>query len=247
MWASLPASNPAAGNRLSMSARALLAFGRMHLADGAGPDGTRILSEAAAKAMRVGAVPVPASPVLPKAVGLGWEVYHGGAIIGHGGGALGFSSTLLIVPEHRFAVAVLTNGGDFKGFQRDLVDPWIHGAAKVHLTTKGAALEPTGPVEDPERYIGVYGMRNQRIAVAAADDGALEQSVSLTGELAATLERAGLEGGPYMARLHQVSGDLFATAGADGTASGYVQFLDSDHAGRARFLHTGGRSVPRLE
>jgi CubicO group peptidase (beta-lactamase class C family) len=246
MWASLPASNPAAGNQLSMSARALLAFGRMHLVDGAGPDGRRILSEAAAKTMRIGEVPIPASPALPKAAGLGWEVYHGGTIIGHGGGALGFSSTLLIVPEHRLAIALLTNGGDFKGLQRDLVGPWIHSATKVHLTAKGPELEPTRPVEDLERYVGAYGMRNQRIAVAVAGNGALEQSVTLTGELAATLERAGLEAEPYTARLHQVSGDLFATADSDGTASGYVQFLDADHTGRARFLHTGGRSIPRI-
>jgi CubicO group peptidase (beta-lactamase class C family) len=246
MWASLPASNPAAGNQLSMSARALLAFGRMHLADGAGSDGTRILSEASAKAMRVGQVPILASPALPKAVGLGWEVYHGGTVIGHGGGALGFNATLLLVPEHRLAVTVLTNGGDFNGLRRDLVDPWIHGAANVHLAPKGSALEPVRPVEGPERYVGVYGTRNQSIAIAAADDGALEQSVSLTGEFAATFERAGLEAGPWTARLHQVSGDLFATADANGAASGYVQFLDTDYAGRAGFLHTGGRSMPRI-
>lgn len=245
MWASMPASNPAAGNRLSMSARALLAFGRMHLADGAGPDGTSILSEASAKAMRVGEAPIPASPALPKAAGLGWEVYHGGRVVGHGGGALGFNATLLLVPEHRLAVAVLTNGGDFRGLRRDLVDPWIHSAAHVDLTAKGPALEPR-PAAGPERYVGVYGVRNQRIAVAAADDGVLEQSVSLTGEFAATVERAGLDAGPYTAGLHQVSGDLFATAGSDGTASGYVAFLDTDHAGRARFLHTGGRSIPRI-
>jgi CubicO group peptidase (beta-lactamase class C family) len=33
-WALLPPSNPAAGNQLAMSARALIAFARMHLADG---------------------------------------------------------------------------------------------------------------------------------------------------------------------------------------------------------------------
>jgi hypothetical protein len=141
---------------------------------------------------------------------------------------------------------VLTNGGDFNGLRRDLVDPWIHGAANVHLTAEGPALEPTGPAASPERYVGVYGGRNQRITVAASDDGTLEQSASLTGEFAATFERAGLEAGPWTARLHQVSGDLFATADANGAASGYVQFLDTDYAGRAGFLHTGGRSMPRI-
>ncbi len=38
-WAELPPSNPAAGNQLAMSARALLAFARMHLAGGRADDG----------------------------------------------------------------------------------------------------------------------------------------------------------------------------------------------------------------
>jgi CubicO group peptidase (beta-lactamase class C family) len=246
MWASMPASNPAAGNRLSMSARALLAFGRMHLADGAGPDGKRILSEASAEAMRVDGVAIPASPAYSKTVGLGWEVYHGGAVIGHGGGALGISSTLLLVPEHRIAIAVLTNGGDFNGLHRDLIDPWIHRGANVRLTAQKRELEPPRPVPDAERYIGVYGVRNQRVAIAVADDGGLDQTASLTGEFAAMFDRAGLSNGPFAARLHQVSGDLFATAGSDGTASGYLQFLDTEPDGRARFVHTGGRTLPRI-
>ncbi|WP_158630480.1 serine hydrolase domain-containing protein [Glycomyces terrestris] len=91
VWATMPESNPAAGNRLAMSVRALLAFGRMHAEDGRGPDGGRVLSAATARAMRAARVPVPAAPVVPKAVGLGWEVYGDGAVVGHGGGAIGFA------------------------------------------------------------------------------------------------------------------------------------------------------------
>lgn len=246
MWASMPASNPAAGNQLSMSARALLAFGCMHLANGRGPGGKRILSEASAKAMRVGEVAALASPMYSKTVGLGWEVHHGGAVIGHDGGTLGFSSTLLLVPEHRTAVAVLTNGGDFRGLQRDLIDPWIHRAANVRLAAQGPVLRPSRSMPDRDRYIGVYGVRNQRVTVSTTDDGALEQSISVEGELADTVDRAGLDKEPSTARLHPVSGDLFATADSDGTASGYLQFLDADHDGRAKFVHIGGRSLPRI-
>ncbi len=246
MWASMPASNPAAGNRLSMSARALLAFGRMHLADGAAPEGKRILSEVSARAMRLGRVAVPASPAYPKTVGLGWEVYHGGAVIGHGGGALGFGSVLLLVPEHRIAIAVLTNGGDFKSLHHDLIDPWIYRAANVRLAAKGPKPPPSRSVADRERYIGVYGGRNQRVMVSVTDDGALEQSTSPEGEAAAMNERAGLGKGPFTARLHHISDDLFATVDSTGTASGYMQFLDADHDGRAKFVHTGGRSLPRI-
>ena len=62
VWAVMPASNPAAGNQLAMSARALIAFARMHLADGLAPDGTRLLSSASARAMRERQVDHPAAP-----------------------------------------------------------------------------------------------------------------------------------------------------------------------------------------
>jgi CubicO group peptidase (beta-lactamase class C family) len=242
MWATMPASNPAAGNRLSMSARALLAFGRMHCDDGAGPDGTRIVSEASAKAMRVEEMPVVAAPDYPKAVGLGWEVHHGGTVIGHGGGAIGFSSVLLVVPEHRVAVAVLANGGDFQGLQRDLIDPWIDRAVKARLFAKAPDRAPSGRVADLERYVGVYGARNHRVTVSVGDDGTLEASVSLVGEIAAMVERAGLPLGPFPSRLQRVSDDMFTVVGS----GAYVRFLDSDERGRARFFHNGGRSLPRL-
>jgi CubicO group peptidase (beta-lactamase class C family) len=159
MWAALPESNPAAGNQLSMSARALLAFGRMHLDDGVGPDGERVLSAASAKAMRVGGVAIPASPAAPKEVGLGWEVHHGGAVIGHAGGAPGFSSYLLLLPGSRTAIALLTNGGDFKGLMRDLIDPWITEAANVTLMPEQRPPETAPQVAGSDRFVGVYGVR----------------------------------------------------------------------------------------
>lgn len=247
MWASMPESNPAAGNQLSMSARALLAFGRMHLADGLAPGGERILSAASAKAMRTGGTAIPASPDLPKAVGLGWEVYHGGAVIGHGGGALGFSSALLLVPEHRMAVALLTNGGDFMGLQRDLIDPWIARAVNVTLAPAKRAADRSRPVAEPGRYVGVYGARNMRFAVQSTADGGLAVTFSSTGEAAAMLVRAGLPLEPFTAELRQVSGDLFATVSSAGDVNGHLQFFAGDGDDRAAFLHSSGRTLPRIE
>jgi len=262
VWASMPDSNPAAGNQLSMSARALLAFGRMHLRDGLALDGTRILSAASAQVMRTAGASIPGSPFLPKRLGLVWESYHGGTIVGHAGGAIGWNAILLLVPEQRFAVTVLTNGGDFKGLQRDLVDPWLNDAVGAGLAPQHSA--PARSQVDTDRYVGVYGSRNQRIEVSATDVGGLEWSVLSIGDAAAMVERAGLPLGPWTSELRRVSGDAFALVSPGGTVGGHVEFLDgpadidggtgpgADSSaiaaveGRARFIHAGGRSLPRL-
>ncbi|MBO3733021.1 hypothetical protein [Glycomyces niveus] len=61
------------------------------------------------------------------------------------------------------------------------------------------------------------------------------------------MTRAGLSPQPSVTEIRRVEGDLFASVGSAGTAGGFLEFLDSDEAGRARFIHGGGRSVPRLD
>ncbi|MQM25527.1 serine hydrolase domain-containing protein [Glycomyces albidus] len=235
VWATMPESNPAAGNRLAMSARALLAFGMMHAADGRAPGGGQVLSEASAKAMRTGRAAIPASPVVPKAVGLAWEVFGGGALVGHGGGAIGFGSMLYVVPGRRVAIALLTNGGDDKALIRDLVEPLAEAASGVPLT--GPDLRPR-PVADPGRYTGVYADGTQHLAVTSERDG-LSAVITPIGDAAEMIERAGLPVAPTAFGLREVGPGTFATDGGR-----YAQFLDADE-GPARFVHLGGRSVPR--
>jgi CubicO group peptidase (beta-lactamase class C family) len=84
VWAP-PASNaPSAG--LSMSARDLLGFARMHLAGGRAADGTRILGASAARAMVDPQVPMP-DIGYGSDWGLGWQLFdqHAGRLFGHDG------------------------------------------------------------------------------------------------------------------------------------------------------------------
>jgi CubicO group peptidase (beta-lactamase class C family) len=248
VWATFPESNAPAGNQLAMSARALLSFGRMHLTDGLTPGGARLLSEASAKAMRTPEVAIPASYPDPKHVGLVWELSADGRIVGHAGGAIGIASILLLLPAQGISIAVLINGGSFKGLFGDLVDPWIQSVT-------GAAMTPSNPAPVPaqdlprtefDRYVGVYGTRNQRATVSITEDGRLEISHTAAGEGADMMTRAGLTPRPFTMEVRRVEGDLFAAVGPDETIDGYTAFLDSDEAGRARFVHTAGRSIPRL-
>jgi CubicO group peptidase (beta-lactamase class C family) len=246
VWATFPESNAPAGNHLAMSARALLSFGRMHLADGLASDGARLLTEASAKAMRTPEAIIPASQPDPKYIGLVWELSGGGKIVGHAGGAIGIASILLLLPAQGVSIAVLTNGGDFKGLFRDLVDPWIQAAAGVSMAPSTPAPAASDPGTDFARYIGVYGTRNQLSTVSIADDGRLQVSYTGKGEGAEMMARAGLLPGPFTSEVRRVEGDLFAAVGPAETVGGYTEFLDSDEEGRARFMHSGGRSIPRL-
>lgn len=232
-WASMPASNPAAGNRLAMSARGLLSFGRMHAENGG-----NVLSAASARAMRTGRVAIPASPVVPKQVGLGWEVYGGGAVVGHGGGALGCDAVLFVVPGQRMAIALVSNGGRGKSLMRGLVHPLVEQASGVALS--GPDLEPAEAGTALGRCAGVYANSTQRITVAAASGGLDVVSESL-GDAALMFERVGLPVEPMKLRLSEVGRGLFHNAGA-----GYVEFTGADE-GPARFLVMGQRLVPRTE
>jgi Beta-lactamase len=97
----MPASNPAAGNRLAMSARALIAFARMHLADGLAPGGTRLLSPPSARAMRERQVDHPAAIGAPAGHGLGWMLDSRPGVVGHGGDLIGVAALLCMGPSRR--------------------------------------------------------------------------------------------------------------------------------------------------
>ena len=141
-WAVLPPSNPAAGNQLAMSARALIAFARMHLADGLTPDGTRLLSPASARAMRERQVDHPAAIGGRSGHGLGWMLAKAAGVVEHGGDAPGVAALLRTVPEKGVAVAVLTNGGAFGPLTDELIDPLLRDLTGVEPAPK---LRSPGP------------------------------------------------------------------------------------------------------
>lgn len=156
IWA-MARSNEPAGSMLAMTARDLAGFARMHLSGGTAPDGTVVLSRAAAEAMRATSISLPVITGLGAAWGLGWEIDRDDDVRlhGHDGNTIGQASYLRIAQDAQVAIVLLTNGGDGMGLLHDIVDPLLR-----ELTGEGLPAAPVPPTEprpvDATPYVGTY-------------------------------------------------------------------------------------------
>lgn len=107
-WA-LPRSQNAAGG-IACTIDDLLTFAEMHLNNGA-LDNARVLSADATEEMRV---QTSETGSLNEGYGIGWNIVdaQGLPLINHGGATYGCQAWLLTVPEHDFAIAILTNSDE---------------------------------------------------------------------------------------------------------------------------------------
>jgi CubicO group peptidase (beta-lactamase class C family) len=245
VWAVMPASNPAAGNQLAMSARALIAFASMHLADGLAPEDTRLLSSASAQAMRERQVDHPVAIGARAGRGLGWALSERAGVVEHGGDTIGVAAMLRMVPEHGIAVAMLTNGGEAGPLADELLDPLLSDLAGI-----GPAPTPPSPgadvqVPEPERFVGRYQTRPTLSEVRREEDGRLWLTASPRSEVITMAAAAGVPAESDRYELRQVDGDIFMLIDSSGIAVQACEFLGP--AGRARFLHCSGRSAPRID
>lgn len=239
VW-NLPYTTAPAGSMLAMSPRSLLAFARMHLRGGLAADGTRVLSEASARAMREVQLPIPnTSPV--QGQGLGWRITEmsGGLVVHHDGNTIGQSAFLRLVPSANAAVCVLTNTDVAALIFHELGGRLLQEVAGVTLPPLD--LPPSSPVEvEPQRYVGRYEARVASYEVGADADGTLWFSQRPLGELAALFT-----GEPEQYRLATADGVRFVTVEPVEGQHQSIAFSGDDGAGRATFLHTG-RAVARV-
>ena len=246
VWAVMPPSNPAAGNQLAMSARGLIAFAGMHLADGLTPDGTRLLSSASARAMRERQVDHPAAIGERGGHGLGWMLSKRLGLVDHGGDTIGVAALLRMVPEQGIAVAVLTNGGAAGPLVDNLLDPLLRDLAGIEPAPKLPSPDAEARVPDPARYVGRYQTRPTLGEVTLDEDGRLWLTVSERNEALTIAEAAGVPAEQGRYELRRVDGDTFVLTDSSGAAVQACEFLGADAAGRARFLHRSGRAAARI-
>ncbi|HXW43521.1 MAG TPA: serine hydrolase [Streptosporangiaceae bacterium] len=169
---------------ISATAADVLGFARLHLTGGLAPDGTRLLSEASAKAMTELQAELPDKYALGDSWGIGWIRFGwaGRQLIGHDGNTVGQSAFLRLLPDEGLAVTLLTNGGSAGDLYEDLYREIFAELADVAMPRPLAP--PAEPVQaDIQPYAGTYERAGMRIDVLAGDDGPVLRT-TVTGPLA---------------------------------------------------------------
>ncbi|MBO3746096.1 beta-lactamase family protein [Streptosporangiaceae bacterium NEAU-GS5] len=232
-WA-LARSNAPAGSMLAMTARDLLGFVAMHLADGKAPDGTVILTPETVAAMRRPQVELPRLSGMGGSWGLGWEMenHDGHTVIGHDGGTIGQAAFLRIAPEHGVAIALLTNGGDFFGIFTDVVAHLLKELTGV--TLPGRPMPPAEPrTIDPAPYLGRYSDTIYDITVSQDADGVIWLD-RVPKDIHAEIGEK-----PLRTQLVHFEGDSLISLESTHGIHVVFAFIGRDDAGRARHIHYG--------
>ncbi|GGS91253.1 serine hydrolase domain-containing protein [Nonomuraea spiralis] len=232
VWA-LARSNAPAGSMLAMRPRDLLAFARMHLAGGTGPDGVRVLSEEGVSAMRRPQVRLP-DIAQGTAWGLGWELFDlpGGMVVGHDGSTIGQSACLRAVPGRDVAVVIVANGGRSRPVFAEIAGRVLGELAGIELPAPPAP-GPAVPPADASRYVGTYTSSTCETAVTRDETGRvwlLRTPVGITAELDEV---------PYRTELVGWRGDVLLPLEPERGVHAPIAFLGDDGTGRARYLHDG--------
>lgn len=168
-WPIPRAANAAGG--ITTSVTDLLRYARFHLGDGVGPDGTRLLQQDSLALMHS---PVAEAGGMADSIGLAWMLRRvaGVGVVEHSGGTNGQTSTLKLVPERDFAIAVLTNADRGGAVCNDVAD-------RVFKHLLGLAEpEPSRldlPAEQLTAYAGRYDTRLNAIELSLHDGGLVAQ------------------------------------------------------------------------
>jgi len=163
-WGLPRAAHPVGG--LISSARDQLRYARFHLGDGTAPDGTRLL---APETMALMHAPQGPGGNDFTAMGIVWRLqdYAGARIVGHGGATNGQMSAFLLVPEHHWAITVLTNAD--RGVQ-------LHRIITRRALQLFLGLEPPEephvalPPSDLAAYAGCYVNIGTKVTVSVDGD-----------------------------------------------------------------------------
>lgn len=235
----LPRAYGPSGN-ITSTVLEVLAMAHVFLAEGSGPDGTRIVSAESVREMMRSRVPVPDPYMFGPEWALGLIVcdWHGQTVYASDGSTIGQNARLRILPESNTAIAMLTNGGPREGFYRKVFNEI--------LTDLGTVTIPEPPAPHPtldldlSRYEGVYERPGARFEVAA-EAGHLYLTLALDPMEAAFLQRPDR----IRYRLLPVDETHFLMPPTDPLEDTQTLAIYDFTDGPARYLHTNARVHPR--
>lgn len=230
-WTLPRSMNPAGGLISTMEDQ--LRYARFHLGDGTVDGGTRILGAESMQLMRTpqgpgGSVPALDAPL--EAVGVNWMLWNadGQRVVTHPGGSSGQMSVFALIPEHGFAITLLTNADQGLAVGLAAITWCLEHLLGIDRSTTEQATPEAGHTAD---WIGEFANPDGSLTVRIVDRNGLELHWLAAGQPEITLpltpvgsDRATV---PYLG-LH-VFNDLVR-----------------DDVGDVRWLRFIGRLVPKV-
>jgi CubicO group peptidase (beta-lactamase class C family) len=163
----------------------LLAYARFHLGDGTAANGERVLKRESLEQLRA---PQVRKHATDDDMGIGWHLrtVGGRRTASHGGTLAGHVLLLEIVPEHNFAIAILTNSNTgwrlIQDVEREALRSYLGATYALNqaiahrgLVESLPAVQPLADQPDPAPYVGTYRRPNNTVVVRAAGRGLLVQ------------------------------------------------------------------------
>lgn len=217
-------SNPAGG--IIATVGELIRFAELHIGDGMYGD-ARILKPETARAMRE----LHTEADFTRKWGLGWSLreINGVRAVEHTGATNGFMGRLCVIPERKFALAILTNGENGGS---------VHSAIYVHILRQvvGFRRNPPSPIaldrERLKRFEGHFFTGLADILIELDGDALMMHRMNIDPFTREITERP-------PARLSPISETIFAIE--EGQLSGGFGELILNPDGSVRFLRAGGR------
>jgi CubicO group peptidase (beta-lactamase class C family) len=239
----LPKTFAAAGATLLPTLHDNLLFARMHIRGGVAPNGTRVISEGAARAMATRTVDHPSGPATGYGLGWGHAMPGGRVTLSHGGGSNGGRAMLVVVPASDFAYATFVNSNASDAFQAEL-DGWIRRTWHPDPPPEPGPEPPPGPI-DRRAFVGEYRRMTTRTRITEDGDGFSAESIWVPEEAPGT--EAYVIGRPIRLAMRASAPNRLVSAAAPPESRPPAwHFLEPDARGRFRLLYSGGRLSRRV-
>lgn len=160
----LPKTFAPAGATLITTVADNLQLARMHIRGGLAENGTRILSEASARAMATRTIDNPSGPA--SGIGLGWghSTPGGRTMLAHGGGSNGGRAQLAVIPDAGFAYASFVNSSVSDAFQSEL-QRRIMATFAAGTTPEVMGTRPVSATIDRSAFVGTYRRATTRATI----------------------------------------------------------------------------------
>jgi len=213
----------AAGGVIS-TPRDLLTYARFHLGDG-----SPLLSSETLRRMHASVLTKHGTD---EEMAVTWNVTNSGGVrrVSHGGGTLGQQSSLMLIPDHRFAVAVVMNGGGNLG--QDLV----RAALKEYLGVDSPDPLPSSLQPELSAYVGRYSRPFADVVISAENEAMLVQVIRKSAG-----PGGGAATGPRVPHAFFAKDNAIATVVKSGPQSGArIQFV-RDSNGEVAWVRVGNR------